>query len=423
MSNGLKDVVWLALHTECDVYGKCGAFGTCDPKNTPICSCFQGFEPNNLEEWNQGNWTSGCVRRALLQCERVNTGGEEGKKDGFLKLKMMKVPDDAAWSSASENKCSEQCLENCSCIAYAYETSVVCMSWTDKVIDAQQFSSLGVDLHIRVAYSELDKANTNRVVGTYGYMSPEYAMEGRFSEKSDVFSFGVLLLEIISGRRNSSFYHDEQSMSILGFVWKLWNANNIIAFIDTMVTPTDLVRVAIYKHWFEYIGVSVYPHKTTQTRSIEQVMGLVRDTRISVLLVLLPCFCLESDSATDTITSFQPIKDSDYIISHGSDFKLGFFSPVKSSNRFLGIWYNKKSDLPAKWVANRDKPLKDSSGVLTIPEDGNLVILNGQKEILWSSNITNSVVNSSAQLLDSGNLSLERKHYRDNHMGEFPTSF
>ena len=49
-------------------------------------------------------------------------------------------------------------------------------------------------------------------------MSPEYAMEGRFSKKSDVFSFGVLLLETISGRRNSSFYHDEQSMSLLGFV-------------------------------------------------------------------------------------------------------------------------------------------------------------------------------------------------------------
>ncbi|KAK7848593.1 g-type lectin s-receptor-like serine/threonine-protein kinase [Quercus suber] len=47
MSNGFKDVVWSALHSECDVYGKCGAFGTCDPKNTPICSCFQGFEPNN----------------------------------------------------------------------------------------------------------------------------------------------------------------------------------------------------------------------------------------------------------------------------------------------------------------------------------------------------------------------------------------
>ena len=48
----------------------------------------------------------------------------------------------------------------------------------------------------------------------------------------------------------------------------------------------------------------------------------------------------------------------------------------------------------------------DSSGVLTISEDGNLVLLNGRKEILWSSNVTNSVVNSSAQLLDSGNLVL-----------------
>ena len=49
-------------------------------------------------------------------------------------------------------------------------------------------------------------------------MSPEYAMEGRFSEKSDVFSFGVLLLEIVSGRRNTSFQYDDQYMSLLGYV-------------------------------------------------------------------------------------------------------------------------------------------------------------------------------------------------------------
>ena len=39
-----------------------------------------------------------------------------------------------------------------------------------------------------------------------GYMAPEYAMEGLYSIKSDVFSFGVLLLEILSGRKNSGFY-------------------------------------------------------------------------------------------------------------------------------------------------------------------------------------------------------------------------
>ena len=49
-------------------------------------------------------------------------------------------------------------------------------------------------------------------------MAPEYAMEGRFSEKSDVYSFGVLLLEIVSGRRNTSFYNDENEVSLLGHV-------------------------------------------------------------------------------------------------------------------------------------------------------------------------------------------------------------
>ncbi|KAF3961315.1 hypothetical protein CMV_014067 [Castanea mollissima] len=95
----------------------------------------------------------------------------------------------------------------------------------------------GIDFGMaRIFRSNEDQANTNRVVGTYGYMSPEYAMEGRFSEKSDVFSFGVLLLEIVSGRKNSSFYHDEESMSLLGHAWKLWKADNIVALIDPMIS-------------------------------------------------------------------------------------------------------------------------------------------------------------------------------------------
>ncbi|KAK3197968.1 hypothetical protein Dsin_021383 [Dipteronia sinensis] len=66
------------------------------------------------------------------------------------------------------------------------------------------------------------EANTNRIVGTYGYMSPEYAMDGIFSEKSDVFSFGVLLLEIVSGRKNNSFYHSDRTINLVGYAWQLW---------------------------------------------------------------------------------------------------------------------------------------------------------------------------------------------------------
>lgn len=51
-----------------------------------------------------------------------------------------------------------------------------------------------------------------------GYMAPEYAMEGLFSVKSDVFSFGVILLEIISGKRNSGFYVTELAPTLLAYV-------------------------------------------------------------------------------------------------------------------------------------------------------------------------------------------------------------
>ena len=63
-----------------------------------------------------------------------------------------------------------------------------------------------------------------------GYMSPEYAMRGLFSEKSDVFSFGVLLLEIVSGRRNTSIRDEEQYLGLIGLVNLTYNILNIRKF-------------------------------------------------------------------------------------------------------------------------------------------------------------------------------------------------
>ncbi|XP_024158567.1 G-type lectin S-receptor-like serine/threonine-protein kinase RKS1 isoform X2 [Rosa chinensis] len=77
------------------------------------------------------------------------------------------------------------------------------------------------------------EANTNRVVGTYGYMSPEYAMEGLFSVKSDVYSFGVLLLEIITGRKNTGYYYDNPDSNLVGHVWDLWKEGRASEIIDT----------------------------------------------------------------------------------------------------------------------------------------------------------------------------------------------
>ncbi|XP_033143973.1 cysteine-rich receptor-like protein kinase 19 isoform X3 [Brassica rapa] len=77
------------------------------------------------------------------------------------------------------------------------------------------------------------EANTRRVVGTYGYMSPEYAMYGQFSMKSDVYSFGVLVLEIISGKKNSSLYQmDDSAGNLVTYTWRLWSNGSPLELVD-----------------------------------------------------------------------------------------------------------------------------------------------------------------------------------------------
>ncbi|XP_076887713.1 G-type lectin S-receptor-like serine/threonine-protein kinase At4g03230 [Bidens hawaiensis] len=71
---------------------------------------------------------------------------------------------------------------------------------------------------------------TSRVVGTFGYMSPEYALGGLFSIKSDAFSFGVVLLEIVSGKKNTGFY--ESQTSLLGHAWSLWIEDRPFDLLD-----------------------------------------------------------------------------------------------------------------------------------------------------------------------------------------------
>ncbi|XP_022941090.1 G-type lectin S-receptor-like serine/threonine-protein kinase At4g27290 [Cucurbita moschata] len=90
------------------------------------------------------------------------------------------------------------------------------------------------------------EGNTKRVVGTYGYMAPEYAINGQFSIKSDVFSFGVLVLEIISGEKNKGFHRSNHALNLIGHVWRLWKEGRPLEFIDTSITnlyaPSEVLR-------------------------------------------------------------------------------------------------------------------------------------------------------------------------------------
>ncbi|PRQ44219.1 putative protein kinase RLK-Pelle-DLSV family [Rosa chinensis] len=85
----------------------------------------------------------------------------------------------------------------------------------------------------RIFHGDQLQDNTKKVVGTYGYMSPEYAVFGRFSTKSDVFSFGIVLLEIVSGKRNNGSYEENYSMNLIGHVWHVWKEGIALDIVDS----------------------------------------------------------------------------------------------------------------------------------------------------------------------------------------------
>lgn len=148
------DVTWSSSSNECDMYGKCGPFGVCNSEGSPICTCFRGFVPKRKDEWEAGNWTSGCMRGALLKCEQNSS---VGKQDGFVKVQSVKLPHHYILLSSFEveGECEGACLSNCSCIAYAEPTGIGCMHWVDNLTDTHKFSYGAEDLYIRLPHSQL----------------------------------------------------------------------------------------------------------------------------------------------------------------------------------------------------------------------------------------------------------------------------
>ena len=123
-----------------------------------------------------------------------------------------------------------------------------------------------------------------------------------------------------------------------------------------------------------------------------------------ILIILFFPFC----TSLDTLTLNQSIKDGQSLISKENNFALGFFSPGNSSNRYLGIWYVKVTQHTVVWVANRNDPINDTSGVLSIDQFGNLVLHDGYNHLVWSTNasVQGTIIFTVAQLQDSGNLVL-----------------
>ncbi|KAB2601104.1 G-type lectin S-receptor-like serine/threonine-protein kinase [Pyrus ussuriensis x Pyrus communis] len=163
---------FVAQNSSCDKYAACGPFGICkrsESPTTPICKCLKGFLPKSHEEWSKGNRTGGCVRQTKLVCE-TNTNqsvASRRNEDGFLKVVRLKVPDFHEYIRSSDaEECKTRCLNNCTCLAYAYVNDIGCLAWSNDLIDIQEFSYGGQDLFVRLDRSELGEGKPLKLIAS-----------------------------------------------------------------------------------------------------------------------------------------------------------------------------------------------------------------------------------------------------------------
>ncbi|XP_048132915.1 cysteine-rich receptor-like protein kinase 25 isoform X3 [Rhodamnia argentea] len=135
------------------------------------------------------------------------------------------------------------------------------------------------------------QANTNKIVGTFGYMSPEYAMHGQFSVKSDVYSFGVLLLELISGKKNSFFYETDGGEDLASHAWKNWRDGTPLEVLDPAISDSysrnEVLRCL-------HIGLLCVQEDPMDRPTMANIVLMLNSYSVSLALPQQPAFFLRS---------------------------------------------------------------------------------------------------------------------------------
>ncbi|KAF9625611.1 hypothetical protein IFM89_024384 [Coptis chinensis] len=139
--------------------------------------------------------------------------------------------------------------------------------------------------------------STNRIVGTYGYMAPEYAMHGQFSVKSDVFSFGVLILEIISGQKNKCSFQSERAEDLLSYAWKLWEGGTALELIEPALkeqySRTEVMRCM-------HIGLLCVQEDIALRPTMATVVSMLNSNSVALPLPSTPAFFVNSGEPLST---------------------------------------------------------------------------------------------------------------------------
>ncbi|XP_044495911.1 putative receptor-like protein kinase At4g00960 isoform X2 [Mangifera indica] len=143
----------------------------------------------------------------------------------------------------------------------------------------------------RLFQMDQTQGDTSRIVGTYGYMAPEYAMHGQFSVKSDVFSFGVLLLEIVSGQKNNSFLNEGHVEYLLSFAWRNWREGTALNLVDPTLgsgSRPEMIRCI-------HIGLLCVQENVADRPTMASVVLMLNSNSLTLPVPKQPGFFMDSN--------------------------------------------------------------------------------------------------------------------------------
>ncbi|KAH9554690.1 hypothetical protein CY35_08G076000 [Sphagnum magellanicum] len=144
--------------------------------------------------------------------------------------------------------------------------------------------------------------STFHIAGTMGYVAPEYASRGQLSEKVDVFSFGVLVLEIVSGRKNIEPNLNEDQAYLLEWVWKLYEEAKLLEIVDPKMNThnheKDIIHVI-------NIGLLCVQSTASKRPSMARIVAMLQgdEMEMEVIIKETPLKTLEYESLLTTINS------------------------------------------------------------------------------------------------------------------------
>ncbi|KAI5330963.1 hypothetical protein L3X38_021089 [Prunus dulcis] len=168
----------------------------------------------------------------------------------------------------------------------------------------------------RLFMMDQTQGDTKTIVGTYGYMAPEYVGNGRFSVKSDVFSFGVLVLEILSGKRISSFRNGDNEEDLLSYAWRNWKNDTVANIMDPKLTTGLGIEMMRCIH----IGLLCVQENVASRPSMASVVSMLNSHSVTLSLPSRPPYYLQYNSGSDITGSDESKNPMDVSGNNNSDF-------------------------------------------------------------------------------------------------------